>query len=227
MNRRCRLHGNLFGIEVEMPQSGSGTFPWPSASAREAFWKGIMESLEPPIRRYVATTGCSADEIDEIIQDVFGELTARESEFIACATKLEFALSIARDCCARAMKRWRHEFPAIYDASESPDPTTSQKWEQYLVMLERWCQEMLLLLPPKQSEAVRLHELEGRSYGTRRHGCARQRVLFATTFTLDYVGSGRSRSRLLLIAPTNKTARKCSKDGEVLQRVGGKTIYHP
>lgn len=170
-----------------MSRSVSGTFQWTSESAREVFWETIRETFGPGLSRYVAKSGCSADEIEEIVTDVFGELAMRETAFIASGMHWDFVLPILRDCCARAQQRWRQEFPAISDAFESPDPGFAEAFEARCRTRRAWIDTILAQLPQQQRMVVQLRYLDRLSYSdiallvNTTEGSARASVSFGLT----------------------------------------------
>ena len=124
----------------------------------------MIRSFRPRLHRYIRTSGCSADEVDEITSDIFGELVALERYLAASSQPWDVLLPIARRICANAKRRSRHEFPTdnvVLDAKGSAlvDEPTVQLEIQRL-----WVRCALEQLPPKQRDAVRAHLLAGQSY---------------------------------------------------------------
>lgn len=136
----------------------------PFEHARESAWKEAICALRPRLRGYVAKSGCSVDDIDDVVSEVLGELVVCEAAFFQGPARWEFVLPIVRRCCARAKRYARHELPAIGQAIESPDMNASEERERYLQLVAQWAHNILERLPPKQRTALRLHILEERSY---------------------------------------------------------------
>jgi DNA-directed RNA polymerase specialized sigma24 family protein len=147
-----------------MRDSNCANFRWTSDCVREAYWASIVQLLAPRLRRYIATSKCSADEREEIIWDVLAELASHEAELVSSESPWEVVLPLVRKQCAQFVNRRRRELPATHNAFESAHADETAVEEQYVARLTNWTNIALLSIPPKQRTALCLHVLEGRTY---------------------------------------------------------------
>jgi RNA polymerase sigma factor (sigma-70 family) len=120
--------------------------------------------LGPKVHAYIAKSGCSPDEADQLFWDVIAELVPCEHALRRTADLWSYVLPIIRRCSARARRTSRHEVPAEQSEFVAPDPAVSRRSEARAALLHTWARTVLSLLSPRQRQSVQLHIVERRSY---------------------------------------------------------------
>ena len=77
------------------------------APNRDPYWEHLVRAFDNRLRSYVATTGASVDEIEEIVWDVWQMAVERESELRNATDSWLVLGDCVRSRCAEEVRRWR------------------------------------------------------------------------------------------------------------------------
>jgi DNA-directed RNA polymerase specialized sigma24 family protein len=122
---------------------------WPSDAERERFWGGLIARYDRRLRAYASRTHCSVGEADEIVADVWADLTARDdSEWRE--EPWPVLLSLLRARCAEQMRTWRREAPlrGWDQPGGTEDPAVDPEFR--LAVNEWWKRAAIHLTEPQQ-----------------------------------------------------------------------------
>jgi DNA-directed RNA polymerase specialized sigma24 family protein len=143
----------------------AGANRWRSANDREAFWAEFKRVFMPRIRAYIAKSGCSRDEVDELAAATLADLALIEATLVVRAPDWSLVKPLVRRACADAARRWRHELLVPVSRLDGrAAPPSSGARELYLERLRAWADRLTSQLPPSQRKALKLRVLESRSY---------------------------------------------------------------
>ena len=129
------------------------------AQEMEARWRSLINHYEPRLMRYAWRTHCSRGEAEEIVADVWADVSCLGADLTLQANPWPQLLEAVRRCCAERMRAWRREAGEptafVIDEARSDEPETDlEAWRA-------WWQAASWSLSEQQRIAVTFRYLWG------------------------------------------------------------------
>ena len=133
-------------------------------------WREFFKCYAPPIFRAARQHGLSADDADDIVQQVMTAICSHISDFRYDRDRGRFRNWVRRIADRQIANLYRRRRPnacdpSLLDARECDVPTADELWDQQWELQDlHYCLEQIENdVSPRQMEAFRLYALEGRS----------------------------------------------------------------